>query len=578
MTGANGRRFRLTDTRAKQQLLEKDADLLRKVEGVPGVFDSSCSGEHDSRGSAGFAGSSSGKIFGNGNTETNSAGSAASIPEEVSIRNHDEWPDPVPIGGGLPPVEKFEFDLLPVSFRPMIEDISERMQIPPDFAAAAAVVALAGCVNRRAVIRPKREDNSWAITPNLWGAMCAPPGFMKSPVLQAVTAPLVKIEDLWRALYDQEAEGHEGEQEKVGLRHDVWTQEYKQAVKRNLPIPVAPDLTLRTPARKRLVLTDATFEKLHEILSENPAGVFVSRDELTGWLAELDRPGRDGERAFYLQAWNGDGGFTVDRIGRGSIYVPAVCVSLFGLIQPARLRSYLGDALAGGPTDDGLFQRFQILVWPDTQPEWHLVDRKPDGSAREQVTRIFTVLADLSSDSPVYMRFAPDAQALFYDWWAELEKKIRGENGLHPAIVSHLAKYRSLMPTLAGLFELADCVAEGKELTDIRISLDHARQAAAFCGYLESHAHRVYACLVSPEIGAARELAEHIVAGHLKEVFTTRDVYNKGWAGLDLPDRARAALRLLEDSDWLRQIERLEPAASGRPSELWEVNPKAVQR
>jgi hypothetical protein len=570
----------LTDTRGKQDLLEKDIDLLRKVEGLPGVFDSYSAGGDDSQNSAGFAGSSPAEISDNGNTETNSAGSAASTPEEVSIRNHEEWPDPIPIGGGLPPVEKFEFDLVPISFRPMIEDISERMQIPPDFAAAAAVVALAGCVNRRAVILPKQEDDSWLITPNLWGAIVGPPGYMKSPALQAVTAPLVKIEALWRALYDQEAEGYEGEQEKVKLRHDVWTQEYRQAVKRNLPIPVAPDLTLRTPARKRLVLTDATFEKLHEILSENPAGVFVSRDELTGWLAELDRPGREGERAFYLQSWNGDGGFTVDRIGRGSIHVAAVCVSLFGLIQPARLRSYLADTLAGGPTDDGLFQRFQILVWPDTHPEWRLVDRKPDGAARERVTRIFTVLADLSSDSPVYMRFAPDAQALFYEWWAELEGKIRGGDcGLHPAVVSHLAKYRSLMPTLAGLFELADCAANGEELaTPLPISLEHARQAAAFCGYLESHATRVYACLTSPEIGAARELAQHLGAGHLEEIFSTRDIYNKGWAGLDLPDRARAALRLLEDSDWVRQVEPSEAPKPGRPSELWVVNPKALKR
>jgi hypothetical protein len=80
-------------------------------------------------------------------------------------------------------------------------------------------------------------------------------------------------------------------------------------------------------------LTDATFEKLHEILAQNPAGVLVIRDELTGWLAELDRLGRKGERAFFLQAWNGDSGFTVDRIGRGSIYVPAVCVSLLGNIS-----------------------------------------------------------------------------------------------------------------------------------------------------------------------------------------------------------------------------------------------------
>ena len=65
--------------------------------------------------------------------------------------------------------------------------------------------------------------------------------------------------------------------------------------------------------------------------------------------------GREQERAFFLEAWNGDSPFTVNRIGRGSVHVPAACVSLFGNIQPSRLRSYLSDAITGGPGGDGLF-------------------------------------------------------------------------------------------------------------------------------------------------------------------------------------------------------------------------------
>jgi putative DNA primase/helicase len=75
--------------------------------------------------------------------------------------------------------------------------------------------------------------------------------------------------------------------------------------------------------------------------------------------------------------------------------------------------------------------------------------------------------------------------------------KIR-RNDLHPALISHLSKYRSLMPSLALLFELADrasiegfdgsCLA-GRENF---VSLEHTRQAAAFCDYLESHAYPEY--------------------------------------------------------------------------------------
>ncbi len=36
---------------------------------------------------------------------------------------------------------------------------------------------------------------------------------------------------------------------------------------------------------------------------------------------------------------------------------------------------------------------------------------------------------------------------------------MRGVGELHPAMIAHLSKYRSLMPSLAALFELADKAA-----------------------------------------------------------------------------------------------------------------------
>lgn len=488
-----------------------------------------------------------------------------------------DWPDPAPLGDDLPAVDECELELLPSSFRPLVEDISERMQTPLDYAAAAAVVALAGCVNRRAVIRPKAEDVSWSVVPNLWGAIVGPPGFMKSPVLRAMTLPLTHIEDVWRAEYSEELGEYESAKEQGELRQQAWREECKRAYKKNQPVPIQPDKTIAAPAQKRLVLTDATFEKLHEILSENRAGVLVVRDELTGWLSQLDRQGREGERAFFLQAWNGDAGFTVDRIGRGSIHVPAVCVSLLGNIQPSRLRGYLSEVLEGGPRDDGLFQRFQILVWPDSPKDWRLVDRLPNGSALVAAEKVYSQLANLSADAPVRMSFAPDAQVLFNRWWTELESKLRGNSVLPPVLVAHFAKYRGLMPSLAGLFELADLVDQGNPLAEASITLEHTRQAAAFCDFLASHARRIYACVVTPELRSARELARHIAAEDVPDVFSTRFVYLKGWSGLQTPELARAALSLLEDAGWVRCVEFMPSRSGGRRSEDWLVNPKVVR-
>ncbi len=56
-----------------------------------------------------------------------------------------------------------------------------------------------------------------------------------------------------------------------------------------------------------------------------------------------------------------------------------------------------------------------------------------------------------------FLRFAPDAQALFDAWRAKLEATLRSDDD-HPVVVSHLAKYRSLMPSLALIVHLIDAV------------------------------------------------------------------------------------------------------------------------
>src|SRR5260370_34507304 len=306
-------------------------------------------------------------------------------------------------------------------------------------------------------------------------------------------------------------------------------------------------------------------------MRDNPAGVLVIRDELSGWLATLDKPGREGERGFFLSAWNGDTGYTVDRIGRGSIHVDACCVSMLGGIQPARLRSYLADAVQDGPLNDGLLQRFQVLVYPDIPQNWRYVDRVPPREAILSAQHIYHRLAHLDAAQPLRFRFDAEAQELFVAWLSDLESQLRGV-GLHPALVSHLPKYRSLMPSLALLFELAD---GGAGL----ISLQHSKQAAAWCDYLESHARRIYSMIISPERQAAAELGRRLRGGWQRDegMVTLHDVYQNDWRDLSTPDAARRALSILQDAGWVRRVA-LDQQTKGRPSEMYVINPKVSGR
>jgi putative DNA primase/helicase len=380
--------------------------------------------------------------------------------------------------------------------------------------------------------------------------------------------PIYEIEAVWRAEYESEMETYEAEKEANELRLAAWKDKAKQAFKGGASAPLRPNVSLREPTMRRLVTGDGSFEKLHEIMRQNPAGLLVLRDELSGWWAQLDRTGREGERAFYLQAWNGSTGLIVDRVGRGSIHVPACCVSMLGTLTPGRLRSYLVDAIRDSPGNDGLVQRFQLLVWPDSPTGWRYVDRLP---VESRMADVFRRLAALDPDEPLTYKFDERAQGYFEEWLTDLEGRIRRDD-LHPALISHLSKMRKTMPSLSQLLTLADA-------QDSPIDLAHAQMAGDWCHYLESHARRIYSCVVSPRMRAASELAEKLRKGvvGVEGSLTRRDVYRNQWTALDTPDAVGDALKILEDAGWVRPANEQPGPFGGRPADRWLVNPKVLK-
>ncbi len=64
-----------------------------------------------------------------------------------------------------------------------------------------------------------------------------------------------------------------------------------------------------------------TVEKLGELLKETPRGLLMERDELAGFLANLEKKEYQTDRTFYLTAFNEDDQFTYDRIERGTILI-----------------------------------------------------------------------------------------------------------------------------------------------------------------------------------------------------------------------------------------------------------------
>jgi Protein of unknown function (DUF3987)/BT4734-like, N-terminal domain len=506
------------------------------------------------------------------------------VTRRADPRTSTQWQDPLPLPADMPAVPPFDFASLPHPLRPWIQDISERMQCPPDFAGVAAMVEIGSVIGRKLGIRPKRRDD-WVEIPNLWGFVVGRPGLLKTPALQQARVPLGRLIAEALKEYETALGDYEITEMLKSSRRKLTEQKIAGLLKKGdeeaARIEAAAHLDNESgrPICRRYEVNDSTIEKLGELLAENPNGVLLYRDELSGFLRSLDREDRAGDRAKYLEMWDGKGELTYDRIGRGTVRIPSNTLSILGGIQPHILMAYVSEAVRGCG-GDGLLQRFQLAVWPDVSKQWRNIDRWPDIEAKNEAFELFkyldslgpeTVGADASEGIP-FLRFGADAQECFDAWRTALENKLRSDSE-HPAFESHLAKYRKLVPALALLIHVA-----GRDVGSV--SLVALEKALLWANYLEAHARRIYSAVLRADSVAARELAKHLQRGDLPVRFTLREIYRKGWAGLNTKEDAEAAAEILCDLCWIRvaDVRGRQPRAPGRGVSLtFEINPKILK-
>ncbi|WP_371970986.1 YfjI family protein [Acinetobacter sp. AL9] len=536
-----------------------------------------------------------------------------------------EWGEPEPIKAELLPVQQLTRDMLPTDLSEYVFDNAERADhMPSDFVAVSLLTCLGGLIGARVSIKPKQQDD-WEIVPNLWGGIIGNPSMKKSPAFNAGAKPLNNL------VMKAKAEAKQKKGGVIAMPTDEEREKAKQAIieKQKIALELASKIKALNATiaskktteeerekaianlaeikaeqeiiehmqshaddeaipEKRYLTNDTSPEALTDLEINNPNGIIIIRDELIGLLSSLTRNGEDTGRAFYLEGWNGTGSYQYDRIVRGAGYIPNHCITLLGGIQPDKLITYL-ESTVQGTGNDGLLQRFQLLVYPDA-PTWKYEDRYPNKDARSAVYELFEAIdslnpselvkmgaepADQYNDRP-YFRFSESAQALFIDWFTQLNaEKIANEE--HAIIQEHLSKYGKLMPALALIFHIIDGVNFGNVGA---VSKASAEMAIQWCEYLEKHARRIYGLVLNSSELKASALAlklQQLPVEHewlSSEGVTASQILRKNWKHLATIESVYEALDVLAEKHWV-QLEEVEPTVKGgRPKKRFLINKK----
>lgn len=485
------------------------------------------------------------------------------------------WGERQPLPAALPAAPTLPPEMLPPALRGWLVDLAELACVPLEGLAASALAGLSGLIGRSVQLAPEGLDNSWRVVPNLWGALVMRPSGMKSMQLDAALAPLHELEA--RARDEFEA----GEIDRELKLEDLKAQEeqIKKAGKSKggkLDVDALRELRLEAreaaPTPRRYMVQNTTYEKLGELLRENPLGLTMVRDELSGWIEAMGREENSEPRSFWLQTWNGDGSYTFDRIGRGTVRVDNLCMAVMGAIQPGPLQRFVSKSRAAGAADVGFLQRFQLLVYPDGLPAWKRPSRQADAAAKAQALAVFEALDTVrQSSEPVTLAFSEEAQAVFIEWRDALEVRLRGgELVKFPAFESHLGKYRSLAPSLALIFHLVDVAAPTLHPAALPpVTAQALDLALNWVDFLELHARKVYAHDLGTAFTPAHALAEKIESGAVRDGDGMRDLRRRDLSGL-IDEELGLAVQALSDLGWV-QVEKVK--TPGRSREVLRLHP-----
>lgn len=492
-------------------------------------------------------------------------GDAASDCTEIN------WPAPSPIGRAPLPVLPWEPRFLPSMLADMVVSYADSIPMNREFVASNVLAACGSLLSSKVQLALK-QHGPWSETPNSWALNIAPVSSHKTPGLAPAREALNRVEERYRQEHQVALATFQANK----FVYDAQVKAARTAAANGAPLAQVP-LEPVAPTLRRAVTNNTTPEALSALTEHGP--VVVLDDEASGFLAQITDPKNQPGKAFYLAAHTGSSSFQTDRIGRGANYIPRLCVSLVGNIQPEPLLRILLGAAREGREADGFVQRFGLMTMPDPVPHKHLVDVPYDfgrwTAGQDAITGLVDydpvahgAVASMLGDALPHFRLSDAAMALWRSEYAKQLVEARNTE-LMEAYRQHVMKQPKVIATVALIIHaVEECQGD--------VSGPVMERAIAASRFYLSHAKRVYH-MSAHDICAepARQIAARMSRGEITGEFTSRQIQRSGWDGCDNAERTASVLAVLEDADWIRPVVGQPSAAGGRPAKRWQVNPLA---
>jgi hypothetical protein len=235
----------------------------------------------------------------------------------------------------------FPIDIFPQPIQSYILECNSKLDSNIDYMGCSLLWLISVSIGNAIEIEVKR---GWNENATLWISLVGKAGIGKTPSINNVIFPLQKVNS-------REIKNYYKELEKFEYYDNLSKKEKEESIE------------VQKPIKKQFIANDITLEALVDLHQESDNAVGVFKDELAGWLKDMNKYRAGSDLEFWLSCWSGKS-VSLNRLTRKGSFVEKPFIPVLGGIQPNILNSFYTEE----NKDNGFMDRM-LLSFPDSKIE-----------------------------------------------------------------------------------------------------------------------------------------------------------------------------------------------------------------
>jgi hypothetical protein len=233
----------------------------------------------------------------------------------------------------------FPIEIFSDQIQSYILECNSKLDSNIDYMGCSLLWLVSVCIGNSIDIEVKR---GWNENSTLWISLVGKAGIGKTPSINNIIFPLQKINS-------REIKNYFKEYEKFEHYESLDKKQKEESIE------------IQKPIKKQFIVNDITLEALVELHQESDNAIGVFKDELAGWLKDMNKYRAGSDLEFWLSCWSGKS-VSLNRKTAKSSFVEKPFIPVLGGIQPTILNSFYTEE----NKDNGFMDRM-LLSFPDAK-------------------------------------------------------------------------------------------------------------------------------------------------------------------------------------------------------------------